>query len=297
MARQIALVTGATGFVGSHVARRLVANGWRTHLIVREKSKLDYLSDLKKNVSIHVHDGTTESMVRLVRRVRPDVVFHIAADGRSDHEVEDVIPLLQSNILFGTQLLEAMARSRVRYLVNTGTYWQHYNNKQYSPVSLHAAYKQAFEKIVQYYIETAGLRAITLVLFDTYGNADRRSKLLPMLLDARRRNRPLAMTRGEQQIQLVHIDDVVEAFVVAANRVRRQKGTGHNRFAVRSGPPIRVRDLVALVENVAHCRIPVRWGARRYRAREVMKPWTGGQQLPGWSARIGLRDGIARLLA
>ena len=62
----------------------------------------------------------------------------------------------------------------VKILVNTGTSWQHYENKDYSPVNLYAATKQSFEAILQYYVEVASLKAITLKLFETYGLDDPR---------------------------------------------------------------------------------------------------------------------------
>lgn len=283
-----ALVTGATGFVGSHLTRRLIADGWNTHAIVRRGSKLERLA----GATAHQHDGTTETMLRIVEKARPDVVFHLAAAGGSSHSPADIKPLLESNVVFGSQLLEAMAAGGARQLINTGTYWQHFNDAEYDPVSFYAACKEAFEKILRFYVETSGLEAITLVLFDTYGGDDPRPRLFNQLRQAARSGQALAMSPGDQLIDIVHVDDVVEAYVVAA-RLLGQHGAG--RFAVSSGSPIQLRQLVDIYADVTGASVHVRWGERSYRPREVMKPWSAGKPLPGWAPRISLRDGLGRL--
>ena len=143
-----------------------------------------------------------------------------------------------------------------------------------------------------FYLERTGLSAITLKLFDTYGPGDSRKKLFTLLREATRQRRPLAMSPGEQLVDLVHVDDVARAFLVAADRLFSGDVKGHEMYAISSGAPLRLRDLVALCEQVAGEPIPVAWGERPYRSREVMEPWSTGERLPGWAPRIVLNEGI-----
>ena len=140
---KIALVTGATGFVGSYLVKRLVQEGWQTHIICRTDSSIPAFVEFD-DVIKHFYDGATDSIIQIVADAKPDVVFHLASLFLSQHETKDVDALIQSNILFGTQLLDAMRVNNVRNLINTGTSWQHYNNEDYNPVCLYAATKQAF---------------------------------------------------------------------------------------------------------------------------------------------------------
>jgi nucleoside-diphosphate-sugar epimerase len=231
-----------------------------------------------------------------VRETRPSVVFHLASLFLAQHEVADVTPLLTSNVLFGTQLAEAMAANGVTRLVNTGTSWQHYENADYDPVCLYAATKQAFEDILAHYVSVCGLRAVTLKLFDTYGPDDPRPKLFTLLRKVAESQQPLAMSPGDQMIDLVYIDDVVDAFLAAAGRLEGGSVANHERYAVSSGRPIRLRDLVALYGRVAGVPMPIEWGKRPYRPREVMTTWDRGNPPPGWAPKVGLEDGIARML-
>ncbi len=279
---KVALLTGATGFVGSRLACELIRQGWHVHAITRPGAVLPDLAELGQ-VKIHVHDSTTEDLIACVARAKPDVVFHLASLFLSQHVSKDVEPLIRSNVLFGSQLLEAMKENAVSQLINTGTSWQHYDNDDYNPVCLYAATKQAFEAIVEYYVQACGLKAITLKLFDTYGPDDPRPKLFHLLDKAARSGEPLNMSAGEQLIDLVHVDDVVEAFMVAAGRVGSVRQ--HETYGVSSGHPLPLRDLVDLYAKKSGRAIPVNWGARPYRFREVMVPWNNYATLPGWSPR------------
>lgn len=287
---RIALVTGATGFIGSHLVLRLMRAGWQVHIVRRANSRIAYAHELS-DVKTHTHDGTTEGMIRLVGDVQPEVVFHLASLFLSQHEASDVERLVASNVLFGNQLLEAMKAHGINRLINTGTSWQHYENKVYSPVNLYAATKQAFESLLHYYVEAHGLRAITLKLSDTYGPQDTRPKLMNLLKRVAEDMQPLAMSPGEQWIDLVHVDDVAQAYLTAAERMLADTVQGHECYAVSSGQPIQLREMVRLVEGVLGRSLPIKWGGRAYRNREVMQAWEG-TVLPGWSAQVNLAQAI-----
>jgi len=291
-----ALITGGSGFIGSHLVRRLRGMGWRVAVVTRAPQKTSAaLADLSPQ-AIHRCDGSYESFQAALDGARPDVVFHLASYFIAEHKTEDIDPLIASNIHFGTQLLEAMRNSGVKYFVNTGTAWQHFRGDAYDPVCLYAATKQAFEDILYFYAVTGHVEAITLKLFDTYGPGDTRPKLLPALLRAVRSGEILKMSPGEQLLDLVHVDDVVEAYVRGYEWLRSRDVRDSPSFAVSSGAPVTLRQLVATMAELAEGKPRVEWGARPYRAREVMRPWERGSPVPGWAPRVALRDGMRELL-
>jgi nucleoside-diphosphate-sugar epimerase len=290
---RIVLLSGATGFIGSHLVPLLMRAGWETHIVSRANSRLPSIPEFSM-IGNHIHDGSTEGMIDIVKDVKPSLVIHLASIFISQHEPGDVEELIKSNVLFGTQLLEAMRINNVKHLINTGTTWQHYEKKEYSPVNLYAATKQAFEALLQYYIESAGMQVITLKLTDSYGPDDPRPKLMNLLKLIAENMQPLAMSPGEQRIDIVHVDDVVRAYVLAAERLLSGAVEKHERYAVRSGLPLQLREFVRMIEHELGRELPIKWGARTYRVREVMDPWEGGL-LPGWSAQVELEQGIRTL--
>lgn len=292
---QRALVTGATGFIGGNLTRALLDKGWNVSCLVRPGSGC---SRLPKGVDLIAYDQQLgfRTLVDVLKEVRPAVVFHLASRFLAGHTPEDIPDLVVSNVQFGAELLEAMSLSETSLLVNTGTSWQHYESRAYSPVNLYAATKQAFEALLQYYVEAGGLRCVTLKLFDTYGPNDPRPKLFHLLDRVAASSEPLAMSPGEQLIDLVHIEDVTKAFLLAAQRLLDGEVGGVESYGVSSGRPIQLRELVAIYAQVSGRRLNIAWGGRPYRNREVMIPWSTGQSLPGWHPCVSLQEGIRRML-
>lgn len=291
----IALLTGATGFIGGHLARALIREGWSLHILVRKNSNLENLKDIDSELQIHIHDGSTENLLEIFSIVKPEIVFHLASLFLAEHSSADIEGLIRSNILFSTQLLEAMVSSHCRCFINSGTSWEHFQNSTYNPINLYAATKQAFEAIIEYYITTTPLKTVTLKLFDSYGPADLRPKLFTLLRKVAREGKPFAMSSGDQLIDLVYIDDIVRAYLLAAARLFSAKVNGHERYAISSGQPIRLRKLVEVYSKVTGKGLQIEWGARPYRMREVMIPWQNGASLPGWKPEVGLEEGIIRM--
>ena len=295
LTRHRAFITGATGFIGSHLTYRLRAAGWEIGVLVRPTSDVSRLHGLLPPAAIQVYDSTYSCLVSILQKAQPEVVFHLTSHFVASHHPEDITSLIDANISLGSYLAEAMIQLGVRKLVNVGTSWQHYQKYGYSPANLYAATKQAFEDILQFYVDAHELRAITLKLFDTYGPADRRKKLFHHIKQAAR-DQPVTMSPGDQLIDLVYVGDVVEALVLAAQRLLADKCEGHEEYAVCSGNPVTLRELVAAFERQLGRKLPIEWGGRPYREREVMKPWEGRSRLPGWKPRVSLAEGIASCL-
>ena len=163
------LVTGVTGFIGGALVRRLVREGWYVSVVVREESDASGLTDLSSHISKFVYDGSTESLIETLRVSKPDLVYHLASLFLSEHSPSDVTRLIQSNVLFGAQLLEAMSINGVKRIVNAGTSWQHYHSQEYRATNLYAATKQAFEDLLSFYNDRHEVSQVTLKLFYSYG--------------------------------------------------------------------------------------------------------------------------------
>lgn len=286
------LLTGATGFIGSQLTQRLITERHQVAIVVRPESKLEILQAVLPQLQVHVYDGSYASLVKALGLAKPELVIHLASLFISQHNEEDISRLIESNLKFPTQLLEAMSQLGIYQLINTGTSWQHYQNQAYKPVNLYAATKQAFEALLTYYVDAQAFKVITLKLFDTYGSGDTRLKLLPLLKRAANTGDTLEMSLGEQMVDLVHVDDVIDCFIAAGVRLLKGEVSSSESYAVCSGAQLSVKDLVGTIAQLAGKRLNVKWGARQYRHREVMQPWTSGCTLPGWSPRISLAAGL-----
>ena len=290
-----ALVTGASGFIGARLTQRLLAQGWQVHLLLRPDSTSTALPPASTQLHIHRHDGSTEQLISIMRAAAPQAVFHLASLFLAQHQPADIAALVQSNLLLTTQLAEAMAQCEVRLLLNTGTAWEHYENGAHNPVCLYAATKSAATALLSYYTACHGLRVANLKLFDTYGPGDTRPKLLNLLKRISLDGSSLAMSPGEQLIDLVYIDDVLDAYLCAWQRLASgAQSAPMADYGIASGAPIALRQLASLYSQVSGLPLAIEWGGRPYRPREVMQPWSNYPRLPGWQPRVSLAEGLAR---
>ncbi len=287
------VVTGATGFIGSHLVFSLTKKGLDVHLLVRESSDLSVLSNVLDRCSVHRYDGTVGGLKKVFSKVKPSHVFHLASLFLVQHDETNLTELLHSNIIFSTHIVEAMVSEDVPFLINTGTSWQHFNRESYSPVNLYAATKEAFENILEFYVQTSNLKVTTLKLFDTYGPDDRRKKILRLLYDVSISEETLSMSAGEQKLNLVYIDDVIRAFEVAFSQISEQAEL-HLRYSVSSSTLVTLKELVEVFEDTLKVRLKIKWGEREYRQREVMVPWSGEPVLKGWRQQVDLKTGLKR---
>ncbi|MGZ6912663.1 MAG: NAD-dependent epimerase/dehydratase family protein [Acidimicrobiia bacterium] len=280
-----ALVTGATGFVGTALVRRLTNDGWTVDALVRDPA-----AALPAGVTVHVIPTDIDELIGLVGSLAPSHCFHLATAFRGVHVPADIAPMVEANLGFGTALAEAAARVPDLRFVNTGTVWQHYDAAAYSPVSLYAATKQAYRDLLVFYAEVEGLAVHTLELMDTYGPGDPRAKLIPFLLRAGAEDTPVEMTDGTQLIDLVHVDDAVGALLATA------AAPAGPVYGARGDGAITLRELVERFQAATGLTLDVRWGARPARPREMMRPWMTADPPPNWSPQVRLDDGLRALV-
>ena len=279
-----ALLTGVTGFLGGYTARCLIADGWQVAAVVRTSSRIDLLPAAVRE-QIVFYDAEHMDLREIVREAAPDVVFHLAAYYTTIHSYDEIDDLIASNVTFGTKLLDAMDRNNVRRLVYARSSWQHYRGDDYEPANLYAASKEAFDAIVRFYEAANGLQRIGLTLFDTYGEDDRRNKLLAVLPKIAVEGKRLALSPGEQQVDFVHAEDAARAFVLAGSYLAEGRTDLCGDYVVSSGTAVTLRELIRRYECLRGEQMPVDWGARPYRVREVMIPWRGGRILSGWERK------------
>lgn len=256
------LLTGATGFVGSHLLSRLLSDRHDVAVVLRTDSEFVAPSGFEKQVTILRTDGTLDSLVPGVKAFSPELGYHLAARFVAEHRPSDVDDLAQSNLTFGLQLLEVLDVAGCRKLVSAGTSWQNFGGAAYEPVCLYAATKEAFEALAQYYVSARGFSLSVAKLFDTYGPEDRRRKLLSVLLRIGKSGERLAMSAGDQLLDLVYITDVVDALVEAGARLCDERDTGKTTYAISAGKRLSLRKLAEEVSTITGLPLNIEWGAR-----------------------------------
>ena len=287
-------MTGATGYIGSHVLKYLLSKGWEIHIIADPKFGYANIEDILSQIDVFEYDGNIFSLCDYFKTVKPDVVYHLAAAVITNYKPEQVPILIQSNIQFGAEILEAMKSSDSKLLVSTGSYWQNYNSDTYNPVDLYAATKEAFEKIIQFYVDAYGFRHVNLRLFDVYGEDDKRPKLWNAIREIAGTDQHIAVSPGEQLLDLIHISDVCTAYEAAYFALVNNATIVNDIFGVRTGVTYSLKEAISVMETALGKRINVDFGGKPYKDREVMKPCELYPFLPDWCAKVSLLEGFKK---
>lgn len=174
------LITGATGYIGSHLARALLSD-CEVYCLIRKPLKSAYIKDIQTQIRTLLYDGSYESMEAALASSCPDVVYHLAAYYTGSHSGEHIQKLLDSNLIMGLHLLEAMFACRIPAFVYATTVTTCDETAKYRPLTLYAATKHAFSDLVEYYTKIGTFKAVSVMLSDTYGPGDQRPKVLNLI--------------------------------------------------------------------------------------------------------------------
>lgn len=287
------LLTGSSGFLGSSLARYWAGCGHTLSVLVRPASRLDRLPGLLQAVRI-LRASTPEEIAVAVREAAPDAVVHTACSyGRQGETPLDV---MNANLVLGIAMLQTLMDETTRTtgpvtFLNTGT--------ALSPdVSLYALSKAQFSAWGAALARQAAykIQFIDLRLQQMYGPDDDRSKFTTHLIEACLRNEPrLALTSGEQRRDLIHIDDVVQAYDCILKH--RDSFATSDAIDVGSGEAITIRRFAELVREITGASTVLDFGAVPYRPNEAMLCLADTSRLRalGWRPEVSLADGLARL--
>ncbi len=294
-ARGVIAVTGATGFVGRHLCADLAGRGERVLALVRPGSDRTVLPPTVDCLEI---PASAVELGEVFRYRSVGAIVHLATCFRAGEPEEPVRQvMLETNLRFGADLLEAAKLARVKSFLSTATFWQHFGGGGYDPVNFYAATKQAFEALAAAYWRTGKLDFAVLALCDTYGPRDTRSKIFNLWSRVSRSGETLKMSPGGQKMSLLYIDDVVDALRLLLERLRAGELPGGNKFKIEPEVRYTLRELAARFEAASGRKLGIEWGALPYREREIMDPASPDPLLPGWRQRWPVEAGLARWLA
>ena len=206
----------------------------------------------------------------------------------------DNFKINNTNNLNSNLILIHLGNSFPFYIFDCIHQFRIFNNDSnlYSPTSLHSSLKESFEKILQYYYLNNKINFTTLKLFHTYGPNDNRGKVITKIARSIINNEKLSLSPGDQEMDLVHCDDVANAYIELCNLILNNQFI-EKCYGITSQKIITLKNLALIIENILNKKGNFAWGEKNYKYREEMVCWRNGLiLLPNWKSEIELFDGL-----
>jgi nucleoside-diphosphate-sugar epimerase len=306
--RGAVLVTGATGFLGSHLVHRLLAEGRPVHVYVRPEGSRARLDGVRARLTVHTGDLLdAESLGAACRAGAVTAVLHCAGDTTARRFTGDwtaVSRAMKVNLRGTLAVLEGAARAdTVRTVVRLGgleeygtapTPWD--ESQREEPSSPYSASQVAATHACQAMQPHLPFAVITLRPSLVYGPGQSSDFLIPALITALLRGGRFAMTAGEQGRDLLYVDDFVEAMLLAAGRSDLRGGL----FNISSGREWPVVDVARRIAALIGAMDALDIGALAPRAGDLVHLVGRNDraaELLAWQPRVSLEDGLRRTIA
>ena len=281
------LITGATGFVGSHICAKLCYGDDRILCIVRSSSDISAIDGLP-NVTI-LRFAKEKDIYDILSEWHVDVLIHCAGAFFQQHDRNSIFELLDSNVQFPSVVIDAAVRQGCKKIINTTSYWEAYKGQKGHPVNLYASTRLALEEILRFYNLTHKCDITTLVIYGCYGYGDHRKKIMNVLRDMNN-GETIDMSEGKQLISLVYIDDIVNAYVLCLNK-QYQYGI-FEKYDLIAGDLVSLRQCVETFLKISQKRIQINWGARPIGIDADFDAISVNGRLPDWRPLIGIEEGM-----
>jgi nucleoside-diphosphate-sugar epimerase len=286
------LITGGTGLVGRNLIPILIQQSFQI---------LELTRDVEKSFSLFGHNTTKQlitedqqEMVMVITNFKPDIVIHLASFLTSGDTYEDLKKLIESNLFFLGRILDSLKNTPPKLFINTGTFAEYYKGDgNEEPAYLYAATKTASRSLVEYYSNAYHFSYATVVPYTIYGGSDNQKKIIDLIYDSLDNNNSLNLSPGEQILDFIHIDDVVDFYYTLI--LNYSKVPPKSLFYLGTGKGHNLREVAALFEELEGKNCNINWGGKQYRQSDVMYAVadTSAQlHLFNWKTKVSLKQGL-----
>jgi UDP-glucose 4-epimerase len=281
------LITGASGFLGSHLCRHLLSRSGELHAVSRTQR-----SDPKEGIhwwQVNLED--LEAVRTIFFKIKPDIIFHCSGLVSANQTTDLVLPTFHSLLTSTVNLLTVATEAGCTRIILVGSLnepkpelGENFPSSPYGAAKwAGSAYGRMFHALYQ-------TPVVIVRPFMTYGPAQERRKLIPYVILSLLEGKSPQLSSGEWEADWIYIDDVVEGFTAAA-LIPNVEG---NTFELGSGTLVSVREVVEQVGRIMESRIPPLFGELSDRVFEPARKAnvTEACQKLGWKPTISLEKGL-----
>lgn len=275
------LITGATGFIGSNLTRKLLQEGCEVHILSQPFLNKWRLINILTKLNEHTGDLLEAGKLKkLIREIKPEVIFHLAAAGVFGGVSPSEEELIKVNFLGTVNLINACSDINYKCFVNTGSSSE-YGPKDNpmketdicQPINTYGVSKLAALLYGSFIAKTKNKPIIGLRLFSPFGPFDNQQRLISSVIIKSLQNEEILLSNPNGVRDFIFIEDVVGAYLKSINLASQFKG---EVFNLASGRETSVSEIVKIIYQLTNSKSKIKWG------QISPRPWDN----PHWQADI-----------
>jgi nucleoside-diphosphate-sugar epimerase len=300
------LVTGGSGFIGSHLVHRLLADGAKVAITVRYGSvmKNERLRDCWNDIRVIEADLRNRGALEAgLREFPPEVVFHLAAYNHVGQSFVQVEECFDVNAKGTANLFDTCGDSVEKFLyMSTSEVYGYQTEVPFietmcpQPISPYAITKYAGELYCQMKQRIGGERSVIILRpFNTFGPYQSAKAVIPELIINCLRGGSIKTTKGEQTREFNYVSNVVDGLVMASAHAGKIEGPVN----IAAGEEVSIRDLVNKISELTGMRAQLEIGALPYRPTEIWRMYADSMranEILGWKPEVTLEEGLKRTI-
>jgi len=294
------LVTGATGFVGANLVRRLIKDKNKVHIILRRNFDTWRIKDILDKLNPHYADlNNIQEVNKAVKKAKPEIIYHLAA---YKNYLEESRKNLETDIFGTLNLLNACNKIGYDVFINTGSSSEYGTKSKLmsekdllEPNSYYAIAKATQSLLSQHLGRDKGLPIITLRLFSVYGLYEMYYRLIPTLIKNSLEGKDLNLASPKTARDFIFIDDVVDAYIEVS---KMSKLAGHI-FNIGTGKQSSLKEIVSIIINLTGSKVKQKWGAypnRSFDANIWVADISKVKKMIGWQPKYNLKKGLEKTI-
>lgn len=242
------LLTGGSGFIGSHILEELSKNNL-IYITVRKKKFIN--TKFKK----YLYFKDLIDLNKKLKNIKVDIVIHCATHYVKNHNFKDLNKFTEANILFGNTILENLKIMKVKKFINFTTVWEDYNSIKNNSKNLYSVYKKSFTNIVDFYNKLyPTIKVYHLYISETFGLNDKRKKIINVLKSNYKKNIFTKIVSKNLLLNLINIDDIVSAV-----KIILYKKITPNKYVLKNDKSISISKLINEFNKINDRKIKVKW--------------------------------------
>ena len=297
------LITGGAGFIGSHLADKLIEKGYE--VIIIDNLSTGSKSNLNKKAKFYEADICDKKVSDIFLKEKPEIVFHFAAQIDVRKSVESPLEDAKTNILGGLNVLENCKKFNIKKVIFSSTGGAIYGDANTVPtpesyveypLSPYGIAKLATEKYLNYYHKVFSLPFIALRFANVYGprqNSKGEAGVVAIFCDKIfGGHQPVINGLGLQTRDFVFVSDVASAAVLAMET----ETTGI--FNIGTGKETNINDIFSIIKRESNCKFekvygPAQKGEQQRSCLDYSKAKTGLGWTPKYDLEKGLRETVS----